>query len=318
MDKLIHDEPLVSCIMIFLNAGESFFVEAIESVFSQTYDNWELLLVDDGSTDASTAIALRYAQQHPKKVRYLEHERHQNLGMSATRNLGVRYSKGDYIAFLDADDVWLPQKLEKQVAILEAQPQAGMVYGSTLMWFSWTNNPEDEKRDRGRHLGIQPDTLVTPPILFKLFLKGRALPPGTCSVLIRSELFGKVGGFEESFRGMYEDQAFFYKICLKVPVFIEGGCWDRYRQHPNSSCYIAESLGQFRFGEPNSAHLNFLVWLEKYLTQEAINDAEIWQLFSQVLWPYKHNKLYNLLQPYQKVKQAVRRQASQLLKRIAR
>src|SRR5438128_12540181 len=98
-------KPLVSAIIIFLNA-EQFIQEAIESVFAQTYDNWELLLVDDGSTDGSTAIARSYLERHPRRVRYLEHSEHANRGMSASRNIGSRYARGEYIAFLDADDVW--------------------------------------------------------------------------------------------------------------------------------------------------------------------------------------------------------------------
>jgi glycosyltransferase involved in cell wall biosynthesis len=62
--------------------------------------------VDDGSTDDSKTIALNYAEQYQEKVCYLEHEGHQNRGMSTTRNLGIRLAKGEYIAFLDADDVW--------------------------------------------------------------------------------------------------------------------------------------------------------------------------------------------------------------------
>jgi hypothetical protein len=95
-ETVLHSQPLVSAIIIFLNA-EKFIREAIESVFAQTYDNWELLLVDDGSTDASTEIAHRYAEQYAGKVRYLEHEDHQNLGMSASRNLGINNAKGKYI-----------------------------------------------------------------------------------------------------------------------------------------------------------------------------------------------------------------------------
>jgi glycosyltransferase involved in cell wall biosynthesis len=99
--------PLVSVIIIFLDE-ERFIQEAIESVFAQTYSHWELLLVDDGSKDASTQIARRCAETNPGRVRYLEHEDHRNRGMSASRNLGLQHAKGDFIAFLDADDVWLP------------------------------------------------------------------------------------------------------------------------------------------------------------------------------------------------------------------
>lgn len=296
----MNKQPLVSVIVIFLNAGETFFEEAIASIFAQTYDNWELLFVDDGSTDISTQIAQKYAQQHPKRVRYLEHEGHQNRGMSASRNLGIRHAKGDYIALLDADDLWLPQKLERQVAILEAQPDAAMVYSSTWMWHSWTGNPEDAKRDKGRILGVQSDTLVAPPKLIKLFMTYQGdLPladtPGTCSVLLRPEAIESVGGFEEAFRGMYEDQAFLYKICLKFPVFVESGCWDRYRQHPDSTCHVAAAQGHFNPKNPHSTKLKFLTWLEQYLIEQEFKDKEIWRLLQKALLPYKHPHLYRLL-----------------------
>ena len=73
--------------------------------------------------------------------------------MSASRNLGFRHSKGDFVALLDADDVWLPPKLEQQVTILEELPEAAMVYSSTYVWYSWTGNPEDAQRDWERGLG---------------------------------------------------------------------------------------------------------------------------------------------------------------------
>ena len=133
----MSSKPLVSGIIIFRNT-QKFIEEAIQSVFAQTYDNWELLLVDDGSTDGSKEIAQRYANKYPEKVRYLEQENQQNLGVSAARNLGIVRAKGEYIAFLDADAVWLPHKLQQQIAILESIPQAAMLYGRTLRWYSWT------------------------------------------------------------------------------------------------------------------------------------------------------------------------------------
>src|SRR5437763_4919692 len=89
---------LLTLFIIFLNA-ERFLDEAIGSVFAQTYREWELLLVDDGSTDKSRNIAEHYAEQYPDKVRCLEHEGRQNRGMSASRNLGIAHAKGEYIAF---------------------------------------------------------------------------------------------------------------------------------------------------------------------------------------------------------------------------
>lgn len=286
-------KPLVSGIIIFLN-GEKFIEEAIQSVFAQTYDNWELLLVDDGSTDNSTAIARRYAEKYPEKVRYLEHENHQNRGMSASRNLGIRNARGEYIAFLDADDIWLPPKLEKQVAILNAQPEAAIVYGPTQMWYSWTGNPEDIKRDRLRTLGVPPNTLVQPPTLLTIYLKGAAETPTTCGILVRREAIKAVGGFEESFRGMHEDQAFFAKICIKASVFIESGSWDKYRQHPDSTCQLAVKTGEFDFSKMSPSYFRYLNWLENYLSQQKLQNSEVWKLLQQKLWPLRHPILFQI------------------------
>ena len=140
------EQPLVSAIIIFLNA-EKFLAEAIESVVNQTYINWELLLVDDGSTDSSTGIALRYANLFQDKIKYLQHPTHQNKGMSATRNLGINHAKGEYVGFLDADDIWLPTKLEEQISLFLQYPECGMVYGQTEIWHSWTGIEEDDKKD---------------------------------------------------------------------------------------------------------------------------------------------------------------------------
>jgi glycosyltransferase involved in cell wall biosynthesis len=97
----------VSVIMPFFNA-EAFIAEAIESVVSQSYHDWELLLIDDGSSDHSRSIACRYARQLPTRVRVLQHSGGANRGAAESRNLGIRSASADLIAFLDADDVWLP------------------------------------------------------------------------------------------------------------------------------------------------------------------------------------------------------------------
>jgi glycosyltransferase involved in cell wall biosynthesis len=296
-----NKQPLVSCVIIFLNVEESFFVEAIESVCTQTYDNWELLLVDDGSSNQSTAIALSYAQKYPDNIRYLEHDDHRNLGMSAARNLGIKHSRGEFLALLDADDIWLPEKLTKQVAILQAHPEAAMVYGSTLRWFSWTGNSEDSCRDSGRPLGVKTDIIVHPPALLKVFLTGTDYTPAICGTLLRREFVKAVGGFEETFQSLFEDQAFFYKICLKAPVFVESGCWDKYRQHSDSTCHV-QSPEQLK-----TAHIVFLTWLETYLFQQSVKDTEVWQAFHRAIWPYKHRILHYWHQLYENVLQRLKR-----------
>jgi len=183
--------------------------------------------VDDGSTDSSIRIARQYAAQDPEKVRYLEHRQHQNLGMSDSRNLGIRYAKGEYLAFLDSDDVWLPYKLKRQVAIMASQPEAGMIDGASQYWYSWTGQVKDSPRDHVVSLGIEPDTLVGPPTLLTLALESRSPTSCPSDILLRRELVEHVGSFEESFRGayqLYEDQAFLAKVYLKAPVFVASEC----------------------------------------------------------------------------------------------
>jgi len=300
-EQTISNKPRVSVIVPFLNA-EKFFEETIESVFTQTYDNWELLLVDDGSIDQSTAIALRYAEHYPGKVRYLQHDNHQNRGKSISRNLGISNAKGEYIAFLDADDVWLPPKLEKQVALLDLQPETAMVCGSTQLWYSWTGNREDIERDYMREIGVQPNTLFQPPTLLSLLLRHQANPPATCSVLLRRKVIEEIGGFEETIQHIYEDQVFFAKLYLKMPVFVENGCWDRYRQHPDSCCAVAARTGQFDYVNPNPAQLTFLNWVAEYLSQQKVKEPEVWKALQKGLWPYRYPILYQLLRPRHFVK----------------
>jgi glycosyltransferase involved in cell wall biosynthesis/peptidoglycan/xylan/chitin deacetylase (PgdA/CDA1 family)/SAM-dependent methyltransferase len=278
----MSNNPLTSAIIVFLNERK-FIQESIESVLAQTYDNWELLLVDDGSTDGSTEIALRYAKQYPGKVRYLEHEGHQNHGAGASRNLGIHHSKGEYIAVLDADDVWLPQKLKDQVPILNSQPDAGMLYAATKYWYSWTGNPEDLDRDYvWDNFFVAPDALIDPPDLLVTFLTQGDVVPCTGSLLLRRRAIEQVGGYEESFRCVFTDQSFYAKLCLKTPIYVSSGCWDMYRQHPDSSCNIAEQIGLI-----DAARLYYLTWLEKKLFEEGINSTKVWQALQRALSPYR-------------------------------
>lgn len=279
---------LVSVIINFLNT-EQFIEEAVESVLLQTYSNWELLLVDDGSTDKSTEIALHYKQQFPEKIRYLEHEGHQNLGASAARNLGIYHTKGEYIAFLDADDIWLPNYLDQMVAILNAQPRAAMVYANTLKWYSWKDDTNDKLRDHAYELGVQTNRLIEPPILFNLLIKGQASAPCTCSIVIRRKSLEKVNGFEDFFRGMYDDQVLYAKIFLKEAVFVADGCWAKYRKHENSCVSVAR-----RTGQADSARFIFLNWLENYLLEQNFTHTEAWQSLQKALWPYRHPTLHKI------------------------
>ncbi len=116
--------PNVSVIIPAYN-GARFLPEAIESVLAQTYKDYEIIVVDDGSTDNTKEILKPYFD----KIKYIHQ---QNQGAATARNTGIRHSQGEYIAFLDADDVWLPEKLHTQVYYLDNNPEVAMVYSRSF------------------------------------------------------------------------------------------------------------------------------------------------------------------------------------------
>ena len=264
--------PLVSVVMIFLDE-EPFIQEAIESVLAQDYPHWELLLVDDGSGDRSAAIARAAAERLGPKARYLEHPGRENRGTGPSRNLGARHARGQYLAFLDADDVWLPSALGTAVRLLEAHPAAGMLYGNTERWRSWTGQPAGQEQDSQDHVAQifgRPGSLAYPPELLRLFDREPYAVPCVCSLLVRRRLFEEIGGFEERFTGLFEDQAFYVKVCARSVVYVTGECWSRYRQHPASICAAAA-----REGQVEAARRDFRHWRQAYLQAQGIPPQDL-------------------------------------------
>lgn len=295
----MKQQPLVSAIAIFLNE-EAFLTEAIDSVIAQTYENWELLLVDDGSTDGSSAIAKKYVEQYPHKIRYLEHPDRQNLGMSASRNLGLSQARGKYISPIDGDDVWMPNKLEQQVEILEAHPEAAMVFAPLLIWYSWTGKLEDRDRDHPHGVvkgGLHPfaNTLVEVPKMLSLFLRYEHFVPG--GVLARRKVIQQVGGGDNNFRSSYEDAIVHVKVCLNYSVYVSNECWYKYRIHPDSCERVV-----IKSGQAEAKQLLYLNWVEQYLTEQGVTDREVWRSLRHSLFPFRHPRLNQLKTNY---KQAI-------------
>lgn len=122
--------PTVSVIMNCLN-GEDYVKEAIDSVFQQTFADWELVFLDNASTDASGEIARSYGE----KVVYHRNDKTVDLGQA--RNQALELAQGDFIAFLDADDIWMPEKLEKQLALMRAKPEVGLVFADAVIYHQY-------------------------------------------------------------------------------------------------------------------------------------------------------------------------------------
>jgi glycosyltransferase involved in cell wall biosynthesis len=138
-------DPIVSVIMPAYNA-EKYIAEAISSVQNQTFSDWELIIIDDGSKDDSAEIAKRYADDI--KIFFLQHPNKENKGVAQTRSLGVKASKGDLIAFLDADDQFVPGKLQAQVDILNNYPGV-IVTHSKVQTINETGVPYQYEFDLG-------------------------------------------------------------------------------------------------------------------------------------------------------------------------
>lgn len=245
--------PRVSVVVIVYN-GEDFLAEALQSIVAQTSADWEAIVVDDGSTDDTAAIIERFTQQDERFIA-VRHEGGGNRGMSASRNAGVARARGEYITFLDHDDIMLPEKLAAQQALLDAHPDAGAVIGPNLRWFSWAGTGAE---DRVQELGLPVDEVLPPPGPIPVCL--RVTPSTPQAPMVRRRVFDEVGGYVEGFPGMYEDQAFHARLFLSASVIVSDDVWQWYRQHEDSCVCRAH-----RAGTHLVARRRFLKWLRREL-----------------------------------------------------
>jgi glycosyltransferase involved in cell wall biosynthesis len=297
--------PRVSVITIFLNE-ERFISEAIESVLAQDFRDFELILVDDGSTDECSMIARDYTARYASIIRYLEHPAHGNRGISASRNLGLAAACGEFVAFIDADDVWEKSKLKQQLAIMEAFPELGMVCGAARYWSSW-NGGNDEIVPTGHR---QNAVLKPPEAALALYPLGKASAPCPSDLLLRRKMVTSLGGFAEHFTGMYEDQVFLAKLYLASPVYFSDNVWLNYRLHADSCMAEAKSQGRY-----HEVRLKFLNWLETYLkAMPQSPDHMVFRSLRRALWPYRHPRMHAAVSASYRILRSTLRPARRLAK----
>jgi glycosyltransferase involved in cell wall biosynthesis len=155
--------PLVSVIMPVYNAG-NFLYEAIESILNQTYKNIELIIIDDASTDNSWEIISAYKRQFPGKIKTIRLEENLNKGGDAAANVGVRLAHGQFIARMDADDIAVLTRLEKQVRFLQKHPEVSLV-GSCAYIIDKQGQVVGEKKVPKKHKDIYKEYFVFHPII---------------------------------------------------------------------------------------------------------------------------------------------------------
>jgi glycosyltransferase involved in cell wall biosynthesis len=179
---------------------------AIDSVLAQTLRERELIVVNDGSTDETAAVLRSYGSA----IRVLEQP---NRGMSAARNAGIRAAVGRYVAFLDADDWWLPEKVARQVALLESRPEVGFCSTAARV-----------VDGDGKLLALWGCPGTSGDVLETLFAQHAAVAGGCSAVVVRREPLERTGGFDESLRG-FEDPDLWIRLaalcryaCLDEPL----------------------------------------------------------------------------------------------------
>jgi glycosyltransferase involved in cell wall biosynthesis len=201
--------PKVSiCIPSFNHAR--FLAASIESALAQTFTDFEVVIVDDGSTDDSFQIAESYAARYPAKVRVFTHPDHRNRGISETVNLGFRLSRGEYYSGLPSDDCLYPDKIEKQVAFLDERPEFGWVYGYA--------DYIDELGRQRPDLGLFGEDITGAANPLSTLIQGNVIPG--MSVLARRSCVEKVGEHDPSL--VYSDWEFWVRmLALYKAAFLD-------------------------------------------------------------------------------------------------
>lgn len=213
--------PIVSVIIPTFNYGK-FIGEALKSVFEQTLQDFEIIVVDDGSTDNTKEIV----QSYGSKVRYF-HQAQQ--GPAAARNKGIRESRGEFVAFLDADDVWLPTKLEKQVNLFRRNSKLGMVLTDNFL-FDESGIYRDYVNKKGY--------LLEGDVVANILINSGVVTP---TVMVRREVFDRVGLFEENLY-IAEDDNMWIRIAVEYDVDIVDESLAKIRDHRGRTMRVSDRL----------------------------------------------------------------------------
>jgi glycosyltransferase involved in cell wall biosynthesis len=193
-----------------------YICEALDSALAQTYQNVEIVVVDDGSTDGTRAVLKGYGD----KIRYYYQE---NQGLSAALNFGIEKSSGQYLAFLGDDDIWLPGKLEVQVALLETHPEIGMVHADIIIL---DEGPKDSRFRRRKLPRPMPSGYILPELIIKNVI---ACP----TVVVRRSCLDEVGFFDLDNK-LSQDYDLWLRIARRFPITYLDRPLAIYRWHLNN------------------------------------------------------------------------------------
>lgn len=207
--------PKISVVIPAYNAM-AYLPEALDSVLSQTLEDYEVLIVNDGSSDS---IEEWFSEVKDSRVRLISQK---NRGLAGARNTGIKESKGEFIAFLDADDRWHKTKLAKQVSVLESSHSLGLVY-------TWMSLIDQNGTPTGRLVRNQTEGRVWEYLLVRNCVGSGSTP------MVRKACFDAVGCFDENLGSYMEDRDMWLRIAPLYEFAVIKEVLVDYRQHPGSA-----------------------------------------------------------------------------------
>lgn len=205
--------------------GEDFSQETIDSILNQTSPEWELLLPDDGSSPGASRTASAYAKSDPDRIRRIPLAPGPAHRPAQARNRAARSSRGDWLIFLDRDDLLLPDAVESCLTEIDAHPLAGLIFGSadrSCLPDEAPHHPAGADRLPPPIRRMRPNRLAFPPEPVRFFQADPSAAPCLGAVAIRSRLFESVGGFEEAFGAGFSELALYTRACLQAAAYVSG------------------------------------------------------------------------------------------------
>ncbi len=218
--------PLISVIIPAYNAANT-LLETVRSVLSQTFANFELIVIDDGSTDDTLSL-LKSVNDCRLKVFSFK-----NGGLPTARNRGIERASGQFLSFIDADDLWVADKLEKQLAALRRNPKAGAVYSWTLIM-----DASGEKFYPGNCESYEGD--IHPQLLLSNFIASGS------NIMLRREAVDSIDGFDHNLQAQ-EDWDYYLRLAQKWPFAVVSEPQILYRKSSTSICSNFETMEKYIF-----------------------------------------------------------------------
>lgn len=224
------NNPGISVIIPTYNTAQ-FIVDAIESVLSQTFQDFEVVIADDGSTDNTSEVVKPFVDKYPDRIRYFYKK---NGGEGSARNYGIKRAKGNYLAFLDSDDLWYPEKLERSYKALQEQPEYGIVCHGYRQTYNGQYGGDFS-------VNIKYNKFSQEDFLREFYLQCRF---SIITVMMKKDIFYKVGGFDESFAAL-TDYDFWMRCAMVSRVLFLGEILAEYRKRGGSILSNVEQQLQY-------------------------------------------------------------------------